>query len=397
MSDDTTIGGQTFDGNPFAPGVRETFRLTEGDFFPVSLASESDKAAFIPINRGNDFFDRYAHEEESDTISPTTWNEYSVGAMQCAMRLDITKAVSDVDSTITELTFSYMKDGSRETLVLPLDEGAATGLPAGYVQVAVENETVNFTTPVDLAYGANGQFYFREALSGDITFDNFTFGDPLVGTLKYGYYKPQYPFEVKSLIDGRICVAVYPERFKAFLNLFDADDLDVNNSIAVNVDYVNSVTLSKPLIPSTAADYGVILEECADLTSFTKGFSIVTNLKLHIGDDFNVVATAPPNGYIPPNGAAFYPPSSIFAPEKRYGVGIDPLEVEFTGQVGSVAKEDAENPISPLETRLMSGNSLTASNITMNLSTISHPAELPPITMKNWLIVVEELGREFAD
>jgi hypothetical protein len=33
----------------------------------------------------------------------------------------------------------------------------------------------------------------------------------------------------------------------------------------------------------------------------------------------------------------------------------------------------------------------------MNLTAISHPAELPPITMKNWLIVVEEMNSEFAN
>lgn len=397
LSSSSTIGGQTFNGNPFAPGIREVYRLTEGEFFPVSLASESGKAAFVPINRGNDFFDRYAHIEEEDTISPTTWNEYSVGAMQCAMRLDITKAVSAADPTPSELTFSYMKNGVRETLVLPLNQGPVAGLPFGYTQVATENESVNFPSAVDLAYGANGQFYYREGLSGNITFDNDTFGDPIVGTIKNGYYKMPFPFEIKSLPDGMICVAIYPERFKNFIDLLEADGLDVNHSLAVNVDYINTNTLVKPFIPSTAADYGVILEECANLTTFTKGFSLVTNLKLHFGDDFNVVSTTPPNGYTPPNGASFYPPSSIFAPEKRYGVGMNPLAVEFSGQVGSTANEDSDEPVRPLDTKTTSGAALSASNITMNLSAISHPAELPPITMKNWLIVLEEMGREYEN
>lgn len=397
LSDDTTIGGQTFDGNPFAPGVRETFRLTEGNFFPVSLASESDKAAFIPINRGNDFFDRYAHEEESDTISPTTWNEYSVGAMQCAMRLDITKAASDTDPTITELTFSYMKGGSRVTLPLPYDEGVATNLPVGYIFAAIENTSVNFPTPVDVAYGTNGSYFYRASVSGDVMFDNGSFGDPMVGSLKSGYFKPRYPFELKSLPTGRKCVAVYPERFKEFLDLLGADGLDVNHSIAINVDYINTTTLSKPLIPSTATDYGVILQECADLTSFTKGFSLVTNLAVHIGDDFNTVVASPPSGYVPPAGTDYYPPTSLFSPERRYGVGMNPLAIEFSGQVGSTVRDDSANPVRPLDTKTTTGTTLSASAITMNLSTISHPAELPPITMKNWLIVVEELGREFAD
>jgi hypothetical protein len=191
-------------------------------------------------------------------------------------------------------------------------------------------------------------------------------------------------------------VAVYPERFKDFLDLLGADSLEVNHSLAVNVDYVNTSTLVKPFIPSTAVDYGVIIQECANLTTFTKGFSLVTNLPLHIGDDFNVVPTTPPNGYIPPGGALFYPPSSLFTPEKRYGVGMSPLAVEFSGQVGSTASEDSAEPVRPLDTITTSGSSLSASNITMNLSAISHPEELPPITMKNWLIVIEELRSEFS-
>lgn len=398
LSSTTTIGGQTFDGNPFTPGIRETYRLTEGEFFPVSLASESGKAAFVPINRGVDFFDRYAHVEETTTVSPTTWNEYSVGAMQCAMRLDITKAASDLDPTPTELTFSYIKSGIRENLVLPLDEGVETGLPVGYVLSTGENSSANFPTPVDVAYGANGQYYYRAGVSGTVIFNNASFGDPIVGTYKYGYYKPQYPFEIKTLSTGRTCVAVYPERFKDFLAILGADSLAVNHSLAVNVDYINnSTTLTKPFIPSTAVDYGVILQECGDLTTFTKGFSLVTNLPLYIGDDFNVVSTAPPAGYTPANGASFYPPSSLFSPEKRYGVGTDPLAVEFSGQIGSTASEDSLEPIRPLDTKTTMGTSLSANSITMNLSTISHPADLPPITMKNWLIVIEELGRDFTE
>ncbi len=397
LSNNTTIGGQNFTGNPFTPGVRETFRLTEGDFFPVSLASESGKAAFVPINRGSDFFDRYAHYEEEETISPTTWNEYSVGAMQCAMRLDIAECASLADRTPTLLYFSYLKNGAREYILVPLNEGVEANLPVGYIAVADENESADFATPVDVAYGADGSYFYKENVSGNVIFNNSNFGDPIVGTPKKGYFKPRYPFEIKSLPTGRMCVAVYPERFKDFLELLGADDPTVNNSIAVNVDYINASNLIIPAIPSTIFDYGVILQECANLSAFTKGFSLVTNLQLSIGDDFNVVSIAPPDGYTPPNGADFYPPSSLFSPERRYGVNLAPFEVEFSGQVGSAASENSANPVRPLETITSTGTTLSASNVTMNLSTISHPAELPPITMKNWLIVLEEMRSEFAE
>jgi hypothetical protein len=395
ISASATIGGASFNGDPFTPGVRENYQLTNGDFYPVSLASESGKAAFVSINRGADFFDRYAHTAETSTISPTTWNNYSVGAMQCAMTLDITKCVSASNRTPTEMRFTYLRGGTRQTLTMPLNTGVTANLPTGYIQCAVENSTVTFASPVDVAYGANGSFYYRNGVSGPIRFDNATFGDPIVGTLKYGYYKPTYPFEVKSLPSGQNCVAVYPERLATFLALLGADNLSVNNSIAVNVDYVSNTNLLKPSIPCTENDYGLILQECRNLTSFTRGFSLVTNLRLFIGDDFNTIAGTPPAGYTPPNGRPFYPPCSLFAPEKRYGVEVDPLAIELSGQIGSTASESAANPIRPLDSKGVSGTSMSGGRIKVNLSPITHPAELPPITMMNWLITIEERRNEF--
>ena len=394
LSATTTVGGQTFNGNPFAPGVRENYRLTQGDFFPISLASESGKAAFVPINRGADYFDRYAHAAESATVSPTTWNSYSVGALQCAMTLDITKCVSATDRTPTEMLFTYMKGGTRQTLTLPLNIGVSANLPVGYLFSAGDNSTAFFSTQVDVAYGASGNFYYKDKVSGPVTFDIQSFGDPIVGTAKNGYFRPIYPFGINSLPNGKICVSVYPELFKDFMNLLGADSLAVNNSLAINVDYVNGVNLTKPSIPCTANDYGVILQQCRNLTSFTKGFSLVTNLRLHIGGDFNIVATTPPAGFTPPSGT-FYPPCSLFAPEKRYGVELDPLGVEQSGQVGSLAGDSVTNPIRPLDATTVSGLAMPASKMLINLSPIRHPAELPPITMMNWLIVLEEKRREF--
>lgn len=396
MSADSTVGGTGFTGNPFTPGVRENYQLTQGDFFPISLASESGTAAFVPINRGADYFDRYAHNTDTEPamLSPTTWNKYSVGALQCAMTLDISACVSASDRTPTELRFTYLKDGVRQTLNLPLKSGVVANLPVGYILSVGENNTANFATSVDVAYGANGKFYYIDNVSGPIRFDNQTFGDPIPGTYKYGYYRPVYPFGIKSLPSGKICVSVYPERFRNFMALLGADDLGVNNSIAVNVDYVAGANLTKPSIPCTENDYGVILQECADFTSFTKGFSLVTNLRLHIGDDFNQVATTPPAGFNPPNGL-FYPPCSLFSPEKRYGVDLDPFAIEHSGQIGSLASESNATPIRPLDATGVSGASMSGSNIKINLSAISHPAELPPISMMNWLIVIEEKRKEF--
>jgi hypothetical protein len=404
LSGGASIGGQSFESNPFTPGVREAYQLTQGEFFPVSLASESGRVAFVPINRGADYFDRFSHSTESFVLSPTTWNNYSIGALQCAMRLDITQVVSALNKTPTHLRFSYMKAGVRKDLSLPLTTGAATGLPPGYIFACIEDQTYDFgTTVVDVAYGKNGYWAYQTGVTGAITYDNARFGDPLVGTKKDGYYKPSYPFEVKTLASGKICLAIYPQRFANFLTSLNADGPAVNHSLVVNVDYTTttgSVWLTKPVIPCTDLDYGVILQECADLTSFTKGFSLVTNLRTYIGDDFNIVeydvAKVPvPTGYTPAAGK-YFPPCSLFVPEKRYGVEVDPFGVNVGGQVGSLASDTDTNPVRPLDSKNMSGNAIASDRITVNLRPIRHPAELPPITMKNWLVVLEERRREFV-
>lgn len=396
----STVGGESFANSPFSPGVRESYQLTKGEFFPVSLASESGRVAFIPINRGADFFDRFAHATENNVLSPTTWNNYSVGALQCAMRLDITAVTSATNRTPTVLRFSYMgrNNTGRQTFLEPLVTGINSALPPGYVKVCDENQSYNFgTSVVDVAYGINGRFFFQTDVTGNVTFNNARFGDPNVGAFKAGYFRPSAPYKVRSLASGKICLAVYPQRFASFLNLLNGETTAINNSIAVNVDYsttgLNNPSF-RPTIPCTEIDYGVILQECADLTSFTTGFSLVTNLRTFIGDDFNVVAATPPSGYTP--SGSYFPPVSLFAPEKRYGVDVDPYAVTFGGQIGSLASDTDANPVRPLDSKNLSGQTMAAERIRVNLRPIRHPAELPPITMMNWLVVLEERRKEYV-
>jgi hypothetical protein len=395
----STVGGESFNGSPFAPGLREAHQMIKGEFFPVSLASESGRVAFIPINRGADFFDRFSHPTESTVLSPTTWNNYSVGALQCAMRVDITSVVSATNRTPTALRFSYLKSGVRQSYSEPLVTGINSALPPGYVKVCDENQSYDFgTQKVDVAYGVSGRFFFQTDVSGVVAFNNARFGDPNVGLFKAGYFRPSAPYKIRQLANGKTCVAIYPQRFASFLNLIGGDSTAVNNSVVVNVDYTTTGinnSAFKPVIPCTDTDYGVILQECADLTSFTKGFSLVTNLRTYIGDDFNAVPTTPPTGYTP--SGTYYPPVSLFAPEKRFGVELDPFAVSFGGQVGSLASDSEANPIRPLDSKNMSGTVMGADRVKVNLRPIRHPAELPPVTMMNWLVTIEERLTEYMN
>jgi hypothetical protein len=396
IAPDATVGNQALfepnsgNSDPFAPGVRESYELKTGDFMPVSLASESGRAAFVPINRGPDFFDRYAHTPESNAVSPTTWDEYTIGAMQCAMHLDITETPDETNPMPSELTFEYYDGGQRREMILDLENGPEAGLPPGYIYCCNENQTVEFDHPVDVAYGKGGNFYFQEGVSGSVTFNNARFGDPYVGTFKAGYYRPSYPFEVVMLRDLKPCIALYPQRFEKFLDLIGADDPEVNHSISINVDYPGSSHLAKPAIPCTDLDYGVLLKECADFTDFPKGFSLVTNLRLYIADDFNTTeTTVPPGSGLP---TPFYPPCSLFAPEQRYGGETDPFALSLSGQMGSLkgGREDSAASVHLLDLKTSAERDVEHDKIQVNLAPIRHPAALPPVMMTNWLVVIEE-------
>jgi len=81
-------------------------------------------------------------------------------------------------------------DGGTSTgAVWSFTTEAAGGGPEGYTWCANEGETVVFTETVDVAYGADGYFNYMYGVTGSITFDNATFGDPIVGVVKDGYYK----------------------------------------------------------------------------------------------------------------------------------------------------------------------------------------------------------------
>jgi Protein of unknown function (DUF1553)/Protein of unknown function (DUF1549)/Planctomycete cytochrome C/Concanavalin A-like lectin/glucanases superfamily len=69
-----------------------------------------------------------------------------------------------------------------------LSSGAADG-PEGYVRCAREGESLVLREARDVAYGARGRFRFLAGRSGTVTFDNATFGDPIPGVAKVGYFK----------------------------------------------------------------------------------------------------------------------------------------------------------------------------------------------------------------
>lgn len=56
-----------------------------------------------------------------------------------------------------------------------------------FVIAGAEGESVYIRGTADVAYGANGKFVVKNNVSGNIKFDNATFGDPTPGVKKIGY------------------------------------------------------------------------------------------------------------------------------------------------------------------------------------------------------------------
>ncbi|MCB1305402.1 MAG: hypothetical protein KDK37_14040, partial [Leptospiraceae bacterium] len=68
---------------------------------------------------------------------------------------------------------------------------AAPAGPEGYVYLGKEGESVVLKERASVAYGANGTFAYKHNVDpGQIELSNATFGDPLPGVPKFGFYRP---------------------------------------------------------------------------------------------------------------------------------------------------------------------------------------------------------------
>ena len=365
VSTSTTVNGTTTGGvtgsNPFVSNARELAE-TQGNVFPISSSSDGGRVSFIPINRGLEFYDRYTGDPAEDNpdknsesrLSDTSWNYYSIGAKQCGMRLDVIDVISSTDQTPTAIRFSYQYGDP--------DDGVVGNL----VQVSkVFSKNPDPLNPEEEAWPD-----FLD-LGGDI-----------------------FPFHVDKSYSSRPCIAIYPERLATWLASNNGGFFESNHSISVNVDYVNNLEVAKPPFPSDVGDLAVMLIEAKDLTAFTDGFSLVTNMRLIFTDDVNITPMTTPPGITLPTGEDYHPPVSFFAPEKRYGDSGIALKIDIDGQLGSLAKGNAE-PIRIADLKTGYADQVVPENIVANLKTIDHPAALPPINMMNWMVVIREIHPKY--
>lgn len=149
--------------------------------YPISDAKVNTPD--ISAANGPAGYQRCAKEGESNTFSSPTDIAYgSKGKYE--YRKAITGTVTFNNQTFGDPNPGVPKFGYRKDAERPQD-----ATPAGYTKCAKEGETNNFNQPTDVAYGSRGKYKYRTAVTGNLTFNNQTFGDPNPGVVKYGFCK----------------------------------------------------------------------------------------------------------------------------------------------------------------------------------------------------------------
>ncbi|MEX2579332.1 MAG: hypothetical protein WD342_09760 [Verrucomicrobiales bacterium] len=336
LSGTTTVESRSVtDGFDDLGGREDRALNSASDFHDASTGGNVGKVAFIPINPGFDFLKRGSDGSRSDRVSPTGWKDYSRGANQVAMRIEIREMAAEDDQMPVLIRFYYRND-------------------------------TNSWSQIDYERGVN---WPTELEAG---------GDA-------------FPFQTDVLDNLRNAFVLNLDRLPTFLgSLGNAATIDRNHSIHISPNS-SDPTVQEPSHPSVDSDVAVTLRGGKDMTAYTSGFSIVTNLRLYIGETLNAVTTTPPENSGIPVDATYYPPLSLFAPEKRFGESLSLIQpVTLEGQLGSL-KTGSGDTFNPLELKTADEERVEADQVRAQLTALRSPADLPPINLMNWMVTIEEI------
>ncbi len=88
---------------------------------------------------------------------------------------------------------------------------------------------------------------FRYSVDGVMTTEGFAKGTTWPDEASEDGLR--FPFHTRTSADGRPSIAYHAGRLKDFLALRGAGQYTVNNTLSINVDYVNNVSIRKPTFP----------------------------------------------------------------------------------------------------------------------------------------------------
>ena len=359
---------------------RRQLRATTDAFHRFSSSSDSGLVAFTPIDRGAEFFDYFAGTTNAqrtsghfnmnslsgstpfkdyfsdfynpNSINDQSWSSYSLGARQTQMQVSVarTDAGSQTPNRLF-VTARFNNDGQSRR------QRASRGNTGGSW----------WRAPGQTSETAGGQSWPRTP-TGDEWF-----------------------IQPGTLPNGRPCLQLDLEKIPNFLSQITADDVTINNSIWIGPNYsYPGVDLAS--YPSLATDCALLITKSTDLSAFTNGLTIVTPYRVYFADNFNdiPVVPAPPGVTLDANGE-WYPPASVYAPEKRFGIQNVAGNIQIAGQVGYLPGAGNSTTINPLDLKDGGTDMVSPAAISAQLTGITEVEDLPPVNAINWLTTIEEV------
>src|SRR3984893_5552683 len=360
----SSVAGEDFTDNTYNNlGVREQKDLTRVNIgaAPVSVAGDNGKALLVPLLSGQDFY-LPAAANYLPASTPTTWDLYARTYFHCRIRIMISGTISDAkadpknafnysngqinttgNTGAITATVSYLPDTSGlPDAVFGVPDGTSGWTTKTYVQTNNLGGTGNLGSNGILQIMQNG----NPVNSGFLIYTSTSTG--------------------KSAIDS---------------NILEIDLLKLYSTLGLNPSqcysiYVGCAPSQNPnnLGPQ---NLGVAIMDAGDLSAFTNGFSIVTPPRLYITGSFN-------------NGVTVVP-TSLYAPDLRYGIDALPAQLNLTGQISiSQVTQNSSTAVNPLSFVNGANSVITGAGNTYTLKAITNPKGLPPITRLNLLFTIDK-------
>ena len=351
-----TVGGTPYSSSTDStfdqPGTRETMALvqTPGVAAPVSVAENDGKVLLVPVMPGNQFY------MQAPGNAPTHWDLYARPYYRCRIRV----IISGTNSTI----FYNSTTGSTNTTA-----------PAGAITVTIYTSVDASTSPdqilgfLDTAAAVTTTTYIQ-SFSGDLSQNWPTAPTWMTYTSTTAGDRNLLVIDVKNMVDAL-----------------------ASGSLALNAPqlysiYIGSNPTTEPAATFTATDPAVAITDTNDLSLFTSGLSIVCNQTLYLIDSFNQVnAVGGTNAGIKP------PPTSIYAPQVRYGMSGAISPVALTGQVSvdpASSGTPGPTPVNPFSLATGTNTAIPVSSISANFSEITDPTLIPPIPRLTLMFTIEK-------
>jgi hypothetical protein len=302
------------------------------------VAGNDGKVLLVPVMPGNDFY-------MAAPGTPTHWDLYARPYYRCRIRVIIS--------------------GTDSTIIYNPNLTPTTNPAAGAI-------TVKIIVLPDPSSSPDQILGFPDSAATTLTFTQTSIADPNSNLPAY----MKYTSTAKG--DRNILVINVREMVKALGKQFA---LAVPEPYLYSI-YIGSKPTTEPDAPSTANDPGVAITNTNDLSAFTSGLSIVTNQTLYLLDNFNQVP-------MQVNQVPTKVPTSLYAPDVRYGISAINLQVNLTGQVAVVATPGPSS-VNPLSFTSNNGGWIASSNTSATLTEVTDPTKIPPITALNLLFTIEK-------